>query len=294
MNIAVRAAMLLLLAFAGCGVAVGQIPNFRHIVVMVQENRTPDNLFQGLCLPPYGTPSACGTGANQFDIQSYGFDANGMQIPLSPVPLGNPHDPGHSHASFEAMCNPNQTTHYPCRQNTQLSTTGCPTSCSFEYVDPTATPTIHPYLYLAHHFGWANRMFQTNQGPSTPAHQFLFSGTSAPSAADDAAARFIAENPSGLGCLAPLNSIYRVIDPVHAPGEYNLINNPLGTVCFSHKTLPTLLESGKHTWRYYTVGTTTTDVSNNIWTRRTGFKAFASPKHFYEMYRGQSGSIMSI
>ena len=54
MNIAVRAAMLLLLAFAGCGVAVGQIPNFRHIVVMVQENRTPDNLFQGLCLPPYG------------------------------------------------------------------------------------------------------------------------------------------------------------------------------------------------------------------------------------------------
>ena len=62
-------------------------------------------------------------------------------------------------------------------------------------------PTIYPYLYMAQNFGWANRMFQTNQGPGTPAHQFLFAGTSAPSAADDAAAVFVAENTDGRGCL---------------------------------------------------------------------------------------------
>jgi len=286
MKTVVRTAMLLLLVISGSGLALGQIPNFRHIIVMVQENRTPDNLFQGLCLPPYGKTSACGTGANQFDIQSYGFNAAGTRIPLSPVPLGNPYDPGHTHASFEAMCNPNRTTHFPCTRNTRLSTTDCPTSCSFEYVDPTVTPTIHPYMYLAQHFGWANRMFQTNQGPSTPAHQFLFSGTSAPSAADDAAARFVAENPTGLGCLAPLNSVYYIIDPAHAPAEDSLINNPLGTVCFSHETLSTLLESGKHTWRYYTVGAVKSGVSNNIWTAPNWIQSICQPNSTFTQCTG--------
>src|SRR5262249_33108183 len=27
---------------------------FKHVVVIFQENRTPDNLFQGLCHPPFG------------------------------------------------------------------------------------------------------------------------------------------------------------------------------------------------------------------------------------------------
>ena len=44
-----------------------QISRFEHIVVIVQENRTPDNLFQGLCAPPYGSPANCSvtpTGSN--------------------------------------------------------------------------------------------------------------------------------------------------------------------------------------------------------------------------------------
>ena len=27
---------------------------FKHVVVIFQENRAPDNLFQGLCHPPFG------------------------------------------------------------------------------------------------------------------------------------------------------------------------------------------------------------------------------------------------
>jgi phospholipase C len=254
-----------LLIILGSVFAPGQISGFQHIVLIVQENRTPDNLFQGLCLPPYGAASACGTEADQFDLQGYGFYGEGKRIALAPVPLGNEFDPVHAHSAFEEMCNPNETTRYPCTQNTRLPISGCPSNCSFEYVDPTASPTIYPYLYLAQNFGWANRMFQTNQGPSSPAHQFLFGGTSAPSAADDAAATFIAENPSGMGCLAGLNSVYYVIDPAHAPDEFKLINNPLGTTCFSRDTMATLLENSKHTWRYYAVGTTKTDISDNIW-----------------------------
>jgi hypothetical protein len=112
----------LLLLFAGCSPASAQISNFQHIVLIVQENRTPDNLFQGLCLAPYGSANACGTELGQYDIQSFGFDKTGTQIPLSPVPLGNAYDPGHSHLSFELMCNPNQATFFPCTANTQLQT----------------------------------------------------------------------------------------------------------------------------------------------------------------------------
>jgi phospholipase C len=39
---------------------------------------------------------------------------------------------------------------------------------------------VVPYFQIPQQYGYANYMFQTNQGPSFPAHQFLFSGTSAP------------------------------------------------------------------------------------------------------------------
>jgi phospholipase C len=258
-------AALFLLTLPACAGSPPKLQGFQHIVLVVQENRTPDNLFQGLCLPPYGSASACGTAPGQYDIQSYGLDQTGTQILLSPVPLGNSYDPGHSHQAFEEMCNPNNQTYYPCSANTGLSTTGCPLNCSYEYVDPNSTPTIYPYLYMAQNFGWANRMFETNQGPSSPAHQFLFGGTSAPSAEDDAAATFVAENPNGLGCLSAQDYIYYLIDPAHAPDEFQLVNNPPGTVCFSRDTMATLLEANGLTWRYYAVGWVDKDVSSNIW-----------------------------
>jgi hypothetical protein len=44
---------------------------FKHVVVIFQENRTPDNLSQGLCAPPYGTAESCGTApsSGQYDIK---------------------------------------------------------------------------------------------------------------------------------------------------------------------------------------------------------------------------------
>ena len=49
------AAGSLLLVWFGTVAAHAQISNFQHVVVIVQENRTPDNLFQGLCAFPYGS-----------------------------------------------------------------------------------------------------------------------------------------------------------------------------------------------------------------------------------------------
>src|ERR1035438_7716322 len=49
-----------------------QVPHFQHVVVIVQENRTPDNMFQGLCAPPYGSSQSCSItpGPGQYNIQT--------------------------------------------------------------------------------------------------------------------------------------------------------------------------------------------------------------------------------
>ena len=60
----------------------------------------------------------------------------------------------------------------------------------FMYVKPA---DVQPYFALAEQYTFGDRMFQTNQGPSFPAHQFIISGTSAPTATSPL---FAAENPS--------------------------------------------------------------------------------------------------
>ncbi len=49
--------------------ATAQILSFQHVIVIVQENRTPDNLFHGLCVAP--TPHSCSTTPTneQYNIQ---------------------------------------------------------------------------------------------------------------------------------------------------------------------------------------------------------------------------------
>ncbi|HEY6328469.1 MAG TPA: hypothetical protein VI756_03960, partial [Blastocatellia bacterium] len=87
-----------------------QNPNFKHIVVIVQENRTPDNLFQGLCSPPFGSSASCGINptAAQYNIQVSGWldktSPTGVTKPKA-VALAGPYDLDHSHDSFLTMCN---------------------------------------------------------------------------------------------------------------------------------------------------------------------------------------------
>jgi phospholipase C len=119
----------------------------------------------------------------------------------------------------------------------------------FRYVD-NSTGDIQPYFDLATQYGFANRMFQTNQGPSFPAHQFLISGTSAPSNTSDL---FASENPySGSnGCLSKSGTTVEMIDP-------NGVNSYMFP-CFDHATLFDLLESAGLSWRYYATN------SSKIW-----------------------------
>src|SRR5437660_11423583 len=96
----------------------------------------------------------------------------------------------------------------------QAGAVGCPPpNPQFMYVNPSE---VAPYFQLAQQYTFCDRMFQTNQGPSFPAHQFIISGTSAPTAHTEACA---AENPKGnpnsffdTGCTAPAGETVAVLD----------------------------------------------------------------------------------
>lgn len=134
------------------------------------------------------------------------------------------------------------------------SGTSCPTNPQYVFVDNSAG-TLNPYLDLATQYAFADSFFQTNQGPSFPAHQFLWGGTSAPSAADDAAAIFWSDNGSvagaGVGCAA----ISSVTVPLLSPDGSTSNVYP----CGDHSTIADVMPPALSV-KYYSNG------QNSIWT----------------------------
>ena len=254
---------LLLLGLCCAISAHAQISSFSHIVIVVQENRTPDNLFQGLCTSPFGTSDSCSTTptGSQYDIQTTKWadktSSTGTTNP-TPVALANDYDPGHMHADFTTTCD--LDSEGVCKMDGAADdsncTGDCPTRYAYRYVSNTES-ILNPYLTLATSYGWANYMFQTNQGPSFPAHQFLFGGTSAPSAADDAIGTFAAENMTpyttpDAGCIALAGVTVELITPA---GENSSIYP-----CLDHETMADLFEDNDISWKYYTPS------AGTIWT----------------------------
>src|SRR5215471_6062957 len=121
----------------------------QHVIVIFQENRTPDNLFHGL-------PNA--------DIASSGVNSLGQTIPLQPITLANSYDLGHQHSAFVAMYdNGRMDGADKIKVSCTPNTTGCPANPQFQYVNPSE---VASYFQMAEQYTFADRMFQTNQGPS--------------------------------------------------------------------------------------------------------------------------------
>jgi phospholipase C len=235
----------------------------QHVVVIFQENRTPDNLFQGLCIPPYGSAGACGTGQDQYDIAQQGTNSAGKTITLAPIDLGtagtNPqnYDLSHSHTAFVQMFDNGKMDGadlISCSPAAECPPNAHPNP-QFMYVNPA---DVAPYLAMAQQYTFGDRMFQTNQGPSFPAHQFIFSGTSAPSAPGaEYSTYFAAENLVGgsiAGCIATAGTTVTLIGPTGievSPGLYP---------CYDHPAMSDLLDANGVTWRYYTPS------AGSIWT----------------------------
>ena len=272
----IKALCLLILCLCGMPLAQAQITNFQHIIVVFQENRTPDNLFHGLCTAPFGSSSSCSTHptGSQYNIQTSNWlDNTSSTKTTNPgtVALNNAYDLSHIHKGFTAMCDKNSAG--ACRMDGAAGVT-CSGTCvskpQFKYVSNTNS-ILSPYLTLATQYGWANYMFQTNQGPSFPAHQFIFGGTSAPSADDDANGIFAMDNVHQVapgayavhGCIALEGSYVTLI----TPDSQNQRIFP----CFEHATLSDLLDTAGVSWKYYTPSTT------SLWTAPNSIQHICVP-----------------
>jgi phospholipase C len=183
--------------------ALAQSPQgkFQHIIIVVQENRTPDNLFASCSIP----------GA---DLVAMG----------SAIGLSKTKDNPHSHHEFITE----RAGNWP--------------PLALNYI---RNSDVVLYCQLAQKYGFANRMFQTNQGPSFPAHQFLISGTSS---VTDESHVLVAENQHGsaflhAGCNAVPDSIVQAID------DFNKLS--LVFPCFQRSSILNLLDEAGLPWRYY-------------------------------------------
>jgi phospholipase C len=230
-------------------------------LIVVQENRTPDNLF-GVHAPP--TANNCGTlgdfpGA---DIVSTGVGntSNGTNYPCNATyPMNSNFSPMHENADWKADYHSGANDNF-CDTARDGYTAPCPTYSNVRINDVAA------YFSIATTYGFANYMFQSNEGPSFEAHQFLFTGTAAPYAPNtngDYYEYFVENNPpANSGCPVALTDLYW-IDPA---GNENK-NPPLQYECYAHDSLVTSAAKCSNgscdngvTWRYYA------PAPGNIWT----------------------------
>jgi phospholipase C len=231
-GLAVAATVILNLNGCGGTSSGGSHLLIQHIVFIVQENRTPDNMFQDSVLISRGA-----------DIKQSGLNSQGQTIPLTETDLATNYDVAHSHRAFENMYDGGKM------DGANLSTTTCasgavncpPANPQYMYVNPAE---LQPYFQMAEQYTFGDRMFQTNQGPSFPAHQFLISGTSAPTATSNLFASENVAPGTGDGCIAPAGNTVRLINPA---GQELSSQYP----CFEHQTLTDLLDAKHISWRYY-------------------------------------------
>jgi phospholipase C len=204
----------------------------RHVVIIFQENRTVDNLFDGL-------PGA--------DTVRGGKNSHGQVVKLQPVSLTAPYDISHKHNAFTTEYDDGKLDGFNnvaslCKKGARCP---APDVRAYGYVP---RREVEPYFRMAESYAFADRMFQTNQGPSLPAHQYILSGTSTIRAGSPLRAAenaYTAERKFTGGCDSPPGSHVWLINPA---GDENREIYP----CFERQALIDLVEAQQGlTWRYY-------------------------------------------
>ena len=254
LSLSVLTATAVLLTTNGCSGGNSELTlttgKIQHIVVIFQENRTPDNLFHDQVLINAGA-----------DIASSGMNSSGQTVPLTATALGNDYDLSHAHSAFVLMYDGGKMDGadkiaVTCGKNG----VNCPPNPQFMYVNPS---DVQPYFTMAEQYTFGDRMFQTNEGPSFPAHQFIISGTSAPTATSTS---FMSENGGlglNMGCISAPGEIVPVIDP--SGNESNTMYP-----CSDHPALTDELDTAGLSWKYYS-------PSVGIWTAPNAIQHICGP-----------------
>ncbi len=205
----------------------------QHVVIVIQENRSFNNLL-------YGFPGATTT--------TYGYNTSGQKIRLQPVGLETTWDIEHASYGFIAACN--GTGSVPgtnCKMNGfdnetwQCGTAGfpsCPNSNPpYSYVPHSETK---PYFDMGKQYVVADQMYASNfDGSSFTSHQYIIAAQAASSV----------NNPfdTPWGCPGPSGNKIAIVGPDRqVPYGYQ-------PPCYADKTLGQEADEAGVTWAYYAV-----------------------------------------
>ncbi|HEY1656182.1 MAG TPA: alkaline phosphatase family protein [Candidatus Tumulicola sp.] len=212
----------------------------RHVVIIVQENRSFDDLFQGY------------KGA---DTQSYGYTSAGQKIKLKPIGLEAPWDIDHSSTSFFQACDgQGSLPGTNCKMDGfNKEFVGCGNSyepkCPYSPPEYAYVPRTEsqPYFDMAKQFVLGDRMFTSELDASSfVSHQYII-GAQANSAVN---------YPTGQwGCDGGPS------DTIHILTQQRQIGGSV-QACFDSVTLGDELDQAGLPWGYYTADL---HGDGNIW-----------------------------
>jgi phospholipase C len=208
----------------------------KHVVIIVQENRSMDDLFQGY-------PGA--------DTQSFGYTSTGEKVSLQSVPLEAPWDIDHSSTSFFEACNgTGQLPGTDCRNNGfDKEYVSCGSQCPYPHPMYGFVPRSEskPYFDMASQYVLADRMFTSHLDASSfISHQYIIRANASSSV----------DYPSGIwGCDGGPS------DTVNTINQQRQIGSPV-QACYDSETLGDELDTAKLSWGYYTA---TINGDGNLW-----------------------------
>ncbi len=199
----------------------------RHVIVLVQENRSFDNLFASSILARGGPYPGADT--------SQSTTVDGASVALKAVPFEYPADPSHSHPSLVGEWDGGKMDGFA--KDYVTTVLGIPKPApGFPYAYlPDSETTI--YHVLAARYALADENFATRLVPTFPSHYTLATAQSR-----------IAGNPNDAiwGCDSKPGTTV----PVFGEGETMI--RPGIFPCFDQMTLGDLLDAHDVSWKYYT------------------------------------------
>ncbi len=230
-------------AVTGSGVEPAVAPNGRpvdkiaHVVIVVQENRSFDNLFQGY------------PGANTV---ATGKSSTGKSVALRPVSLKTQYDIDHSAAAMFAACDgAGNIPGTQCRMDgfDREQQLGGPRDGEYVYVPRRESK---PYFDMANEWVLADDMHQSHLDESFVSHQYIIAAQ-AQSSVD---VPFL----PNWGC----GNNHNFVETLKKDRAFGNPQHP----CFDYQTLGDELDAAGRTWRFYS--SRIDDPADGVW---SGYQA---------------------
>jgi phospholipase C len=192
----------------------------KHVVIIIQENRSFDNLFDGF-------PGA--------DTLNYGYMSTGAKVSLQPIPF-EVGDMDHYFANGIMDYDNGKMDQFNLNGTSANQTAG---QYAYSYLEPSE---VAPYWTMARRYVLADHMFPTMFGPSFTGHLTLIAGT-ADLTPQESVVNFTSNVP--MGCDAPGGTTSEVINSV-------LVYSTGPFPCFTQfRTMADTLDAAHVSWKYY-------------------------------------------